>query len=63
MITFYFAELLMQVLKTLCRKLDNPAGRTALAKRFIGLSLRACGMSRNKTNRFISKLWTPINHG
>jgi hypothetical protein len=53
----------MKALKTFCLKLDNPAGRTALAKRLIGLSLRTCGMSRTKTNRFISKLWTAINHG
>ena len=50
----------MQALKNLRRKLDNPAGRTALMKRAIEKTLRKFGMSRYKANRFISRLWTPF---
>ena len=50
----------MQALKNLRRKLDNPAGRTALAKRAIEWALRKAGFSKARTQRLIFKLWTPI---
>jgi hypothetical protein len=57
----YFHLLMLgQAVQTLCRKLGNPAGRTALAKRFIEKTLRNFGMNRQKANRFVSRLWTPF---